>query len=137
MRFLKWILPLGIVLYLLTGVVEVRRGERAVVRRFGRVLAEQPEPGLWVGLPWGMDRVDRVEVDGACLSAGGADRFGNRLGGLELHVRDHHLRAFARHQQRGSAADAHRGAGDDRHLVLQTSHRSLLEVGREGRYNAV
>jgi len=49
--------------YLLTGVVQVRPGERAVVRRFGRVLKEKPEPGLWIGLPWGMDRVDRVAVD--------------------------------------------------------------------------
>jgi membrane protease subunit HflK len=49
--------------YLLTGVVQVRPGERAVVRRFGRVLGHKPEPGLWVGLPWGMDRVDRVAVD--------------------------------------------------------------------------
>ena len=60
--------PLGfllalVALYLLTGVVQVRRGERAVVRRFGRVLDVVPEPGLWVGLPWGMDRVDRIEVD--------------------------------------------------------------------------
>lgn len=49
--------------YLLTGVVLVRPGERAVVRRFGRVLEEKPGPGLWVGLPWGMDRVDRIEVE--------------------------------------------------------------------------
>jgi membrane protease subunit HflK len=49
--------------YVLTGVVQVRPGERAVVRRFGRVLPEAPGPGLWVGLPWGMDRVDRVVVD--------------------------------------------------------------------------
>ena len=49
--------------YGLTGVVQVRPGERAVVRRFGRVLDDKPEPGLWVGLPWGMDRVDRVAVD--------------------------------------------------------------------------
>ena len=48
---------------LLTGVTEVRPGERAVVRRFGRVLEHKPEPGLWVGLPWGIDRVDRVPVD--------------------------------------------------------------------------
>jgi membrane protease subunit HflK len=27
------------------------------------VLPHYPEPGLWVGLPWGLDRVDRVEVD--------------------------------------------------------------------------
>src|SRR5262249_29799592 len=38
-------------------------GERAVVRRFGRVLNTKPEPGLWIGLPWGMDTVDRVAVD--------------------------------------------------------------------------
>jgi membrane protease subunit HflK len=54
------LLPAG---YLLTGVVQVRRGELAVVRRFGRVLEHKPEPGLWIGLPWWMDRVDRVVVD--------------------------------------------------------------------------
>ena len=48
--------------YLLTGIAQVRPGERAVVRRFGRVVA-QPVPGLWFGLPWGMDRVDRVPVN--------------------------------------------------------------------------
>src|SRR6266851_5096246 len=64
MRRLLWIVPaVLLLLYLLTGVVQVRPGERAVVRRFGRVLEEKPEPGLWVGLPWGMDRVDRVAVD--------------------------------------------------------------------------
>jgi membrane protease subunit HflK len=49
--------------YLLTGVVQVQPGERAVVRRFGRVLDDKPGPGLWIGLPWGMDRVDRVSID--------------------------------------------------------------------------
>src|SRR5262245_5737887 len=64
MRRLLWIIPAALLLlYLLTGVVQVRPGERAVVRRFGRVLPHKPEPGLWVGLPWGLDRVDRVEVD--------------------------------------------------------------------------
>src|SRR5438128_11105476 len=60
----RWLLLLLIPLvgYLLTGVAQVRPGERAVVRRFGRVVA-QPAPGLWVGLPWGMDRVDRVPVN--------------------------------------------------------------------------
>lgn len=48
--------------YLATGVAQVRPGERAVVRRFGRVVS-QPSPGLWIGLPWGMDRVDRVPVN--------------------------------------------------------------------------
>lgn len=48
--------------YLLTGVAIVRPGERAVVRRFGAVVAN-PGPGLWIGLPWGFDRVDRVATD--------------------------------------------------------------------------
>jgi membrane protease subunit HflK len=47
--------------YLLTGVVSVQPGERAVVRRFGRVVAK-PGPGLWVGFPAGIDRVDRVPL---------------------------------------------------------------------------
>ena len=63
MHKLLYVLFALIALYLLTGVVQVRRGERAVVRRFGRVLDPALEPGLSVGLPWGMDRVDRVEVD--------------------------------------------------------------------------
>lgn len=49
--------------YGLTGVRQIAPGERAVVRRFGRVLDVQPRPGLWIGLPAGMDRVDRVAVE--------------------------------------------------------------------------
>ena len=52
---------LAIAAYLLTGLAQVRPEERAVVRRFGQVVA-RPGPGLWVGLPWGIDRVDRVPV---------------------------------------------------------------------------
>jgi modulator of FtsH protease HflK len=49
--------------YAATGLYQVLPGESAVVRRFGRVLPERPEPGLHLGLPWGVDRVDRVAVD--------------------------------------------------------------------------
>src|SRR5262245_29731884 len=49
--------------YALTGVVQVRPGERGVVRRFGRLLPHPLEPGLAFQLPWGMDRIDRVAVD--------------------------------------------------------------------------
>jgi membrane protease subunit HflK len=47
--------------YLLTGVAQIRPEERGVVRRFGAVVA-RPGPGLWIGLPWGIDRLDRVRV---------------------------------------------------------------------------
>jgi membrane protease subunit HflK len=63
MRMLKVLLVLLIVLYFTSGVVQVRPGELGVVRRFGRVLAHKPEPGLWLGLPWGIDRLQRVAVD--------------------------------------------------------------------------
>jgi membrane protease subunit HflK len=58
---LRYLLLLALVAYLATGVSQVGPDERAVVRRFGKVVA-RPGPGLWVGLPWGIDRVDRVQV---------------------------------------------------------------------------
>lgn len=61
-RYLLALIGLLLVSYLLTSVTQVRPGERAVVRRFGRIV-DKPGPGLWVGLPWGMERVDRVPVD--------------------------------------------------------------------------
>ncbi len=45
-----------------SAITRVQPGERAVVRRFGRILPDKPGPGLFVGLPWGFDRVDRVPV---------------------------------------------------------------------------
>jgi membrane protease subunit HflK len=61
MRRTRYLLLLAVAAYLLTGVAEVRPEERAVVRRFGRIVAH-PGPGLWVGLPWGVDRINRVPV---------------------------------------------------------------------------
>lgn len=48
--------------YLATGLTQVQPGQRVVVRRFGRVVAK-PGPGLWVGFPAGIDRLDTVPVD--------------------------------------------------------------------------
>ncbi len=44
-----------------SAVTQIQPGEKAVVRRFGRIV-DTPGPGLYLGLPWGMDRVDRVAV---------------------------------------------------------------------------
>jgi membrane protease subunit HflK len=66
MRYLLWLLlglvVLALLLSLRTSVTQVEPGEVAVVRRFGRVV-DRVGPGLYVGLPWGLDRVDRVAVD--------------------------------------------------------------------------
>ncbi|MCE9532931.1 MAG: hypothetical protein K8T89_17675 [Planctomycetes bacterium] len=61
MKTLRLVIALLLVGYLLTGIHQIRPEERAVVKRFGRVVA-RPGPGLWVGLPWGMDRVERVPI---------------------------------------------------------------------------
>lgn len=60
LRF-RYLILLAIIIYFLTGISQVRPEERGVVRRFGQVVA-RPGPGLWVGLPWGIDRIDRVPV---------------------------------------------------------------------------
>jgi modulator of FtsH protease HflK len=58
-----FILLLAIVLlgYLATGFYQVGPDERAIIRRFGQVVA-RPGPGLGFGFPAGIDRVDRVQV---------------------------------------------------------------------------
>jgi membrane protease subunit HflK len=61
MRRVYLLILVGLGAYAATGLAQVRPEERAVVRRFGQVVA-RPGPGLWVGLPWGIDRVDRVPV---------------------------------------------------------------------------
>lgn len=45
-----------------TALTLVQPGELGVVRRFGRILPDAAPPGLHVGWPWGIDRVDRVPV---------------------------------------------------------------------------
>src|SRR5262245_15910361 len=63
MRYVLYLAALLFVGSLFTGVTQISPGERAVVRRCGRVLPDQPSPGLYIGLPWGIDRVDRVPID--------------------------------------------------------------------------
>jgi membrane protease subunit HflK len=50
---------------LYTSVTQVQPYQRGVIRRFGKVLQEKPQPGLHIGLPWGMDRVDLAPVNKA------------------------------------------------------------------------
>ncbi len=65
MRRWFWLLLILLGLaYLATGFARVEYDERAVVRRFGRVVA-RPGPGLWFGMPWGFDQIDKVKVSTA------------------------------------------------------------------------
>ncbi len=62
-RLLIALVGIGLVIYTAaSALTPVQPGELAVVRRFGRMLPENPGPGLYRGLPWGIEQVDRVLV---------------------------------------------------------------------------
>lgn len=61
-RVILFLVAIAFALSLLTGLTTVETGEMGVVTRFGRII-DTREPGLYVGLPWGIDRVYRVKVD--------------------------------------------------------------------------
>ena len=48
--------------WILSGVYFVAADEEAVIRRFGRALASTAPPGVHVGFPWPVDRIQRVKV---------------------------------------------------------------------------
>jgi modulator of FtsH protease HflK len=62
MRLNSRAILLILALYLLSGAYVVRANEQAVVRRFGRVIAERVPPGPHYHLPFPIDRVDRLKV---------------------------------------------------------------------------
>jgi membrane protease subunit HflK len=58
--------------YLASGLTILQPDELGIVRRFGAVLAEPWEPGLHWGLPWGIDRIDRIKINQTRTVAVGA-----------------------------------------------------------------
>jgi membrane protease subunit HflK len=58
--------------YLASGITIVQPDEVGVVRRCGAVLREPWEPGLHWGLPWGIDRIERIQVSQTRTMAVGA-----------------------------------------------------------------
>lgn len=60
--YARKLIPWAVLLWLLSGTYLVRTDERAVVRRFGRVVDGAVQPGLHISLPWLIDRVDKLKV---------------------------------------------------------------------------
>ncbi|MDR3636709.1 MAG: SPFH domain-containing protein, partial [Isosphaeraceae bacterium] len=56
------IFGLALVVYIATGLTVVQQDEVGVVRRLGAAHGEPWGPGLHWGLPWGLDRIDRVKT---------------------------------------------------------------------------
>lgn len=69
-RFLLGVLLLAVIGSLMSCVTLISSRERAVVRRFGRMLPDDPRPGLLIGLPWGIDRVTRVSIESRSINIG-------------------------------------------------------------------
>jgi membrane protease subunit HflK len=62
-RRLARLLVLAVVaMYVLSGIYVVQPDERGVVRRLGRLVADDVEPGIHYRIPWPIDRVDRPQV---------------------------------------------------------------------------
>lgn len=73
----QWTAAAGIsvaFLYMFTGLTMIPQDEVGVLRRFGAVSAEPWPPGMHLGLPWGIDRVDRIKRDEARMIRVGASR---------------------------------------------------------------
>lgn len=59
--WLKWVVPVLLIFWLLSGIYIVRPDEQAVVRRFGKAV-RITEPGPHYRLPQPIERVDKVKV---------------------------------------------------------------------------
>ncbi|HYV38032.1 MAG TPA: SPFH domain-containing protein [Gemmataceae bacterium] len=96
MRYLLLaLLPVGLILTAWTAVAQVESGQRGVVLRFGRVV-DTVGPGLYIGWPWGIDRVQRVKIDHVRVVRIGftesdADEFGIAVPAGQLLTGDHNL----------------------------------------------
>ncbi len=62
------------ILYLFTGLTIIPQDEVGVLRRFGAVSPEPWFPGMHLGFPWGIDRIDRIKRDEARTIRVGATR---------------------------------------------------------------
>jgi membrane protease subunit HflK len=61
-RWLKWLIPAAVVLWLLSGIYTVDTDEKGIIQRFGKFV-RTTEPGLHVKLPWGIESAKTPQVE--------------------------------------------------------------------------
>jgi membrane protease subunit HflK len=61
-RLARLIVIAIVAMYLLSGIYVVQPDERGVVKRLGRVVADNVQPGIHYGIPWPIDAVARPQV---------------------------------------------------------------------------
>jgi membrane protease subunit HflK len=60
--FIRWVLFVLLIIYMLTGVYSIPQNEVGVLQRFGRVIDGEVKPGIHYALPWPIDKVEKVPV---------------------------------------------------------------------------
>jgi membrane protease subunit HflK len=73
-RWIACLLALALLVWAATGVVVIQTDEVGVARRFGAARPETAPPGLRIGLPWPLERVDQIKIGqtrSLALGAGG------------------------------------------------------------------
>jgi membrane protease subunit HflK len=61
-RLARLIVLVAVAMYLLSGIYVVQPDERGVVKRLGRVVADDVQPGIHYRIPWPVDSVARPQV---------------------------------------------------------------------------
>ncbi len=61
-RAARLIVLAAVAMYLLSGIYVVQPDERGVVKRFGRVVADDIQPGIHYRIPWPIDSVKKPQV---------------------------------------------------------------------------
>ncbi len=61
-RLARWLIAAAVVLYVLSGIYVVEPDERGVVKRFGRVVADDIAPGIHYRIPWPVDSVETPQT---------------------------------------------------------------------------
>ena len=62
-RRLGWVaLLIGVMAYLCSGIYVVQPEERGLVRRFGKIVERNVQPGIHLAFPWPIDRVDKPKT---------------------------------------------------------------------------
>ena len=73
---------LALLAYAVSGTRVIGPAERGIVRRFGRLLPTQAEPGIHFGLPLGVEQLTRIEIGKTRRVSIGADLTQRLLGRL-------------------------------------------------------
>lgn len=147
MKRLAIVVALAAAVWILAGLHFVQPDEQAVVRRFGAITAAPWEPGAHLGLPPGLDRIDRIktrEVKRVSIGPGSFVAQGAGAGAAQFLTGDRNLvnleatvqytvRDAGAYLFRASSVDALLGAAAESVLAAELAAEPVDRVLTEGK----